>query len=283
MTWSAANSRSRGRLPDGDRDDATALVADAHDFRLGEGRNAALGEPIAAALPHHARTEARIVEPVDQGGDHLAVLAARAQQRALDRLLQVEVLDALARPLGADLRAGHAPHLLGVGLEEDLVEAAAEPVDHPVLEGALVADGSEPRRRVAHADAGGLERPQAEQRVDRPERVVEEAAAVVDARHAIALEEVLAEQLVPHLANARDLGEEAVAADVEAVAAVVDGARDAADDRVLLEHHRVVPEAGQLPGRGQPAGPGADHHREAHWFWSREGRPWGRVDSGRGW
>jgi hypothetical protein len=97
---------------------------------------------------------------------------------------------------------------------------------------------------------------------------VEETAAVVDARQAIAHQEVVAEELVPHLAHARDLAEETVSADVEAVTPVFDGARDAADDRVLLEHHGVVAEAGQLPGSGEPTGPGADHHREAQRLFS---------------
>lgn len=42
-----------------------------------------------------------------------------------------ESLDALRGPLGADLGAGDAPDLLGVGLEEDLIQPLAEAVaDH---------------------------------------------------------------------------------------------------------------------------------------------------------
>ena len=105
-----------------------------------------------------------------------------------------------------------------------------------MLERALVADGCEPRREVAQPDAHRLDRTQADERAHRPQRVVEEAPAVVDPRQPVALEELLAEDLVPHLAHARDLAEEAMTADVEPVAAVFDRARDAADDRVLLEH-----------------------------------------------
>ncbi len=45
-----------------------------------------------------------------------------------------------------------------------------------------------------------------------------------------------AEDLVPQGFDRRNLGEEAVAADVEAEALVLRGARDAADDVVAFEH-----------------------------------------------
>ena len=54
-----------------------------------------------------------------------------------------------------------------------------------------------------------------------------------------------------------DLGEEAVATEVEAPAVAHDGPADAADDVVGLEHERVLPPFGQQVGRGQPAGPRA--------------------------
>ena len=54
-----------------------------------------------------------------------------------DRAGEREALDALRAPLGADLVAGHAPHLFGVGLEERQVQLAAEAVDEEVFEGAF--------------------------------------------------------------------------------------------------------------------------------------------------
>ncbi len=45
-----------------------------------------------------------------------------------------QALDALGGPLGAHLGGRDAPHLLGVGLEEVLVEALAEAVGDPLLE-----------------------------------------------------------------------------------------------------------------------------------------------------
>ena len=43
-------------------------------------------------------------------------------------------LDVLRSPLGADLRAGHAPHLLGVVLEEGLVQLSPKAVEQKVLQ-----------------------------------------------------------------------------------------------------------------------------------------------------
>ena len=71
------------------------------------------------------------------------------------------------------------------------------------------------------------------------ERVVVELAAVVDAAHPGPLEELVgAEDLEPEVVDRLDLGEEPVAADVEAPAVALDGAADPADDVVGLEHRR---------------------------------------------
>ena len=64
---------------------------------------------------------------------------------------------------------------------------------------------------------------------------------------------------MPERLDLLDLGEEAVAADVEAPAVALDGAADAADDGVGLEDRRRDAVAGgELVGRGQAGRPGAD-------------------------
>ena len=90
---------------------------------------------------------ARVLEALDQALDGIAVgfgLAADVQ-RALEPVddggQQIEALDALRGPVGGNLVAGHAPHLLGVGLEEDLEQPLAELVAHPFVEGARDAIG----------------------------------------------------------------------------------------------------------------------------------------------
>ena len=78
--------------------------------------------------------------------------------------------------------------------------------------------------------------PRLRERVHGLERVVEELAVVVDAAHAGPEQEVVVRQdLVPERLDLRHLGEEAVAADVEAPAVALDGAADATDHRVGLE------------------------------------------------
>ena len=47
---------------------------------------------------------------------------------------QREALDALRTPLCADLDAGRAPDLLGIGLEEDAVELLPKAIRNPLFE-----------------------------------------------------------------------------------------------------------------------------------------------------
>src|SRR3990172_2690216 len=75
-------------------------------------------QAVTTRLPHLARSEAWIAEFVDQALDR--GVAALDRGGVEDGPRQREPLDTLGRPLGPDLGAGDAPHLLGVGLEEDL-------------------------------------------------------------------------------------------------------------------------------------------------------------------
>ena len=63
---------------------------------------------------------------------------------------------------------------------------------------------------------------------------------------------------MPERLDLGHLGEEAVAAQVEAPAVLEHGAADAADDVVGLEHHRVLAPFGQEIGGGQASGARAD-------------------------
>ena len=90
--------------------------------------------------------------------DVMSRLVAPGQQRVDDGLAEREVLDALGRPVGLDLVGRHAPHLLGVGLEEDAVEAPAEARRRPALERGLVLRRPDPRPEVG-ADAPAPPRP----------------------------------------------------------------------------------------------------------------------------
>src|SRR5262249_59902585 len=134
--------------------------------------------------------------------------------------------------------AGSAPHYLGVGLEEHVEQTGAEPVADPVLEAAVRFDWLCLRTKVAGHHRGERERTEIGEHVGRLQRVVEEPAAVIDSREPRTLEQIVAEELVPQLAHARDLRKEAVTADVEAEAFVDDGLRKAADLRVAIEDDR---------------------------------------------
>src|SRR5690606_18268839 len=93
----------------------------------------------------------------------------------------------------------------------------------------------------------------------RLEGVVVVLALVVDAAHPRPHHEVLVGQdLVPEVVDLLHLGEEAVAADVEAPAVALDGAADAPDDVVGLEDGRGDAELGELDRRRESGGAGSD-------------------------
>ena len=116
------------------------------------------------------------------------------------RLEQREVLDPLGGPVGLDVGGRHAPDLLGVGLEEDPVEAPTEPRRGVALEGGLVGRWTQPHPRVGDDAADRLDQPEVAQCVERLEGVVVELAVVEDAAHPGAHEEVLVGQdLVPQV------------------------------------------------------------------------------------
>ena len=207
-------------------------------------------------LPHLARAVAGVLELVDQRLDLVALVA---EEGGLGGAEEAQALDALRGPLGAHLGGGDAPHLLGVALEEVGVEALAEAVGDPGLEVVLAALGLDRGPHVAQRAAHELDRTELLDDVGALERVVEVAPAPVDARHARAHEELVAHDLQPEVVDLLALGEEAVPAEVEAVAlGVDDGLGQAADLLVGLQHDHAPAGLGQLIARGQPGRAAAD-------------------------
>ena len=212
---------------------------------------------VPGVLPHHPGAVLRVVELLDEAGDVL--LVAPGENGVHHRLHQRQVLDALRRPVRLNLRRRHPPHLLGVRLEEDAVQAPAEARRRPPLERGLVPGWTEARPEVREEAARRLDETQSLERVEGAQRIVEHGAAVVDAAHPRSQQEVLlAEDVQPQPLDRRHLGEEAVAADVEAPAVTLDGAGDAADHVVGLQRRRRDGAAAQGVGGGEPGGPGAD-------------------------
>ena len=193
-------------------------------------------------LPHHAGAAARIAEGFDQGlGARLAALAQaeRAAKPVEDGGAERQALDALRGPVGGNVVAAHAPHFLGVGLEEDAEEPLAELVAHPLMEGARLLD----RKGLGPGEGRHAERAfdeaEISQRLEGLQRIGVELAAIIDARQARPLEEIVGQDLVPEIDDFLRLREEAMAADIEEKSLVVRRAGDAADiDRVLLQNER---------------------------------------------
>ncbi len=231
---------------------AELLECMAHQYGV-----AALDHLVARGLPHHAGATARIAEAFQQRLGFHAVIGALVQpQRALEaiehRLAEAEPLDALCGPIGGDFVAGHAPHLLGVGLEEDREELLAELVDRPVLEAASVLPGEQLPAQIARHAQRRAEHAEVPQRLERTQRIAVELALIIDAAHPRALDEIVRQDLVPEIDHLARLREESVAADVESEAVVLDGAADAADiDGILLDHRHALAGLCQEIGSGQ--------------------------------
>ena len=224
--------------------------------RRAEADLAAVGDDLVGhRLPHLARAEARVVELADQ---RLDLVAAVAEEGRLGGGEEGEALDPLRGPLRAQLRRGHAPDLLGVGLEEVVVEPLAEAVGHPLLEVVLAPLGLDRGPQVGHARQEELDRAELLDHVRAGQRVVEELAVPVDARHARALEELLAHDLVPEVVDLLGLGEEAMAAEVEAVAVADLGLGQPADLVLGLEDDHRHAAAGEEVAGGQARGTAAE-------------------------
>ena len=192
-----------------------------------------------------------------------AVGGARREQRVLHRLAEREALDPLRCPVGRDLPALYSPHLLGVGLEEDLEQPSSEAVADPVLERPRVGDGKAPRPGVTGHAAARFEHAEVEDRLPSLERIGEEPSAVEDPRQPRPLEHVGPEQLAPQGLDLGALGEEAVAPDVEAEhavgcrRAVFDGPRQSPPTRAgsALSTVTAAPPRVRSHAAVSPAGP----------------------------
>ena len=196
---------------------------------------AALLDLARSRLPHHAGTAARILEALDQTLDHRSVdlRLACGQQRFLQRVhhrdAEIETLDALRGPVGGNLVAGHAPHFLGVGFEEDREQLFAELVAHPFMK---VRGGLDRQQlRIGEREHAGRAGEHAEigERLEGAQRIRVVPAAIVDARQTRPRDEIVRQNLLPEIDHFLRFRKEAVAADVEQEALVTFGTADAAD------------------------------------------------------
>jgi hypothetical protein len=125
------------------------------------------------------------------------------------------------------------------------------------LHGLVREDAPAGIREHAH---GAAEDAQIEEGFERAQWVRVELAAVIDARHARADDEIIRQEFVPEIDDFARLREEAVAANVEAIAFMDDGAADAADIlRVLLGDENAHVLLGEKIAGGQASWPRADN------------------------
>src|SRR5690349_10804009 len=87
---------------------------------------------------------------------------------------------------------------------------------------------------------------------------MKELSVVNDSRQPRNFDQVVAEQLVPHRLHWTDLGEEAMAADVEPEFAVAGCSGNTSDNIICLEYSYVVSGLGELIRRGETRWPRSD-------------------------
>ena len=231
-------------------------------------------------FPHHPGTMTGILEFLDEAGDLL--LVPPWCQRVDDCPKQVEVLDPLGRPVGLDLIGGNAPHLLGVGLEEDAVEPPAKLRGDIPLEGCEVLRRPNPHPEIGKNAPDRLEHTEVAECIERPKRVVVEATAIEDPAHTRPQKEIfIGKDLVPQVSYRLDLGEEAVPTDIESPVADTRRARNAAHDSVGLEHDRFVVALAELVGRRETGRAGTDDHGVCSLVLLAHSTPFRRADSSR--
>ena len=127
--------RGRDRLAAGEDLHDPALIDPQFGHRRVQADLAAVGPDLVThLLPHLPGAVPRVVELRDE---RLDLVAAVAEERRLGGAEERQALDPLRGPLGADLIGRDAPQLLGIGLEEVLVEALAKPIRDPLLERVL--------------------------------------------------------------------------------------------------------------------------------------------------
>ncbi len=264
------------RVPGPDSRHPSLLQFEGGDRVPEENRVPHLHDPVPAGLPHLPRTESGVLELMNQRLDRRATPVERGGRE--DRPGEREPLDPLGRPLRPDLGAGHAPDLLGVGLEEDLEEPLPEPIGDPLFEVFLHRVGTPVPAEVAQHHPHGLDHAEPSKRVAGLEGIVEILPIVENPGHARHGDELVPQNLVPEVEHRSDLGEEAMPPDIEAVSLVSRGAGDASDHVVGLEHGDGISVAGQEIGCGEPRRTRTDHHDRI----SRPDRidfPWMRRDS----
>src|SRR5581483_9901894 len=232
-----------------DLDDAAADELDPLDRRLEPHLPALIDDRVGHPLPHLAGAVARIVELRDQALDLVPLVAEDRRPRGRE---EREPLDALRGPLGANLRGRRAPHLLVVRLEEQLEQATAEAVRHPVLERVVDLVALRRGARVRGHAARELHRAELLDHVRAAQRVVEIAVVPVDARHARTQQELVAHHLVPEVVDLLRLGE-------EAVAVALDRLRKAADLVLGLEDDRVMTLLAEQVTGGETGRPAPQH------------------------
>src|SRR5580658_6614977 len=135
---------------------------------------------------------------------------------------QRQSLNSLRAPLGAQFGTRNPPYFLGIRLKKYLKKPLAEPIRHPRGEIVLRLGRKHLRPQKTEPASRRFHQSETSERVHRLQRIREKLVLVENARHARPAQEILAQDLLPHLAHQLYFGEKPVAADIEQVSLVLD-------------------------------------------------------------
>jgi len=170
----------------------------------------------------------------------------------------------LRRPLGADLASRHAPDLFGVAGEKPFIQTAAEALADPLLKGVGLTLRCQTGPQIAQTCGRAFHHTHISQGVADLKGVGVELLVIENARQTVGEPEILAQHVGPKSLDHRDFCKETVSADIESIALVSLGARDAANHATGLQDERRPSSLDKFMGRRQPGRTGADHDGPRH-------------------
>ena len=191
-------------------------------------------DKVARRVPHHSRSKARIAECFQQCLGFHAVIGFFVQtERPLEPVkdggTEAQAFDALRCPVGGHFVARHAPHLFGVGFEEDRKQLVTKLVYRPILKAADIFVRKGLGLHIARHAQRRPHNAKVEKCFERAQRIAVEFAFIIDPAHARTLNEVVGQNLVPQIDNVFRLRKKAVAPDIKAISVHFNSAADAAD------------------------------------------------------
>ena len=225
-------------------------------------------DKVSTALPHHAWTELRILEFLNQTCD--LCLIALWKECIDNGVAERQSFDTLRCPVGGHVLDRNSPDFFRIRLEKSSVEPPPKPSHQPILIVALILGWSKLCPNVGQHAANRFDHSKIFQSVRCFQWIVVVLPLVENATHPRAKKKVFIRQdLMPQVLYFRNFGEEPVAADVKPPAVTLDSLRDSPDHVVSLKDDDLVTPLDCLVGSCKTSGTRPYHHNgpsRCPWF-----------------